>query len=207
MQSESTPKSEIPESILTLCENMISILDAPEKSKEYRDKIKLLLNYLLESPANVYCEDCGLIFFEGLVDTVLNEKRFVDWKMLSFRHCWDTRHKVKVALPMFVAFKAQLIKSPMFFTLIKNLLPIFKFDDFGNVCYYLEVEDLRERLEMRGSKQAFNSSDVNWDRGSRCVCSFCGKNYYDPKKACLCHSDTKPWLPMGEVESIRVKPL
>jgi hypothetical protein len=81
------------------------------------------------------------------------------------------------------------------------------FDEVGQACYYLEVEKLRQRFKEVGGVCAHCSNDENWDAGSSCVCSVCGKEYYDPKETCLCHAELKPWLPLKEVDSIHVNPI
>jgi hypothetical protein len=98
--------------------------------------------------------------------------------------------------------KENRVLASLMKTIRKNALGV---DENGQVCYYLEVEKLRERLRLNGSHRYNLSNDQNWDRNSRCACSVCGKDYYDPKDACLCHSEQKLWLPHGEVESINVK--
>jgi hypothetical protein len=180
---------------------------APSEKADLDLKLAELKKTFLTSQATVYCEDCGLIFYSGFAAPVATEKEFVDWKMLSFRHVWDQGHKVKVYLPYFSALNQMLLKKNKALARImqnirKNALG---FDDSEQVCYFLEVEKFRERLQRNGSHRACLSNDQNWDANSRCVCSVCHKSYYDPKNACLCHAEQKPWLPMSEVNSIQVR--
>lgn len=198
--SENIPKQ--------LLDGISKNLEVSETVKgEWKNKLADLKKQFLTSQATVYCEDCGLVFYNGSADVVSNEDRFVEWKMLSFRHVWDTRHKVKIYMPFFLVGDAMVKqKNPLFAQMIMRIrTQRLGFDEFGQVCFYEQVEDLRDRL--CGSPKSQRSNDENWDVRSRCVCSVCGKSYYDPKDACLCHDESKPWLPMSEVNSINVRRL
>lgn len=182
---------------------------SPNLKDTWQNKLTDLKEQFLKSEAVVYCEDCGLIFYSGIAKSVINEKHYVDWKLLSFRHVWDTKHKVKIYLPFFLAAdKIVENKDKKYSKLINNVRQQFLgFDNFNQVCYYLEVEKLRERLINMGSVKAQKSHDSNWDVNSRCECSVCYTSFYDPKEACNCHSEQKPWLPLNEVELINVRRL
>jgi hypothetical protein len=75
---------QIPDKMLQIVANKLQL------SNGVRDELAFKLTELkkafLGSDATVYCEDCGIVFFYGKVERVACEKRFVDWKMLSFRH-------------------------------------------------------------------------------------------------------------------------
>lgn len=173
---------------------------------EWQKKLSELTQLFLTSEATVYCEDCGLVFYHGLAKPVACEKDYVDWKMLSFRHAWDTRHKVKVYLPFFVAQAAQLnYKNAAMYGFTKQALKGLKFDENMQVEYSLFVEELRSRLVNMGDPCARRCNDENWDARSTCFCSVCHKEFYSPKDACMCHSELKPWLPLDEVKGIVVK--
>jgi hypothetical protein len=194
----------IPEKLLVALSEHLKI--SQQTSSEWQKKLTDLTMLFFNSEATVYCEDCGLVFYYGKAKPVACEKRFVDWKMLSFRHVWDTRHKVKVYLPFFMAQSALLAsKNPAVYGFTKQAMRTLKFDENNQIAYYLAVEALRQQLEDSGDMCINRTSDQNWDAGSSCFCSICGKEYYDPKTACLCHSESKPWLPIKEVESIRVR--
>ena len=197
--------NKIPEKLLEAITNKMEISELGKV--ELQNKLAEFKKLFLTSQATVYCEDCGLVFYSGLAAPVVNEKRFVDWKMLSFRHVWDKQHKVKIYMPYFLAADKMLEKENKYLaklmkTVRKNDLG---FDENEQVCYYLEVEKRREIIRLNGSHRYHLSNDQNWDGGSRCTCSVCFREYYDPKDACLCHSEQKPWLPLGEVNSINVK--
>lgn len=195
-------KSKIPEKLLDTLTKRLEISDS--EKKDFFIKLADLVNTFLNSEATVYCEDCGLVFYYGFAKVVANEEDFVDWKMLSFRHVWDNKHKVKILLPFFSALDIRLTtKDKYLSSIISNIKnQRLGFDEFNQVCYYSEVEKLRSRLV--NTDFVSRSNDENWDLGSRCVCSYCHKSYYDPKEACLCHREFKPWLPMSEIESIHV---
>lgn len=199
MESEKIPQ--------TILQAISKHLNLPEG--EGQKKLVELTRFFLNSDATVYCEECGLIFYSGLAEPVAKEKTFVDWKFLSFRHVWDTRHKVKVFMPFFMVTDKQLeSKNKTLASMIKEIRRnALGFDENDQVCYYLEVEKLRQRLHQNGSYRVSLSNDENWDVNSTCFCSVCKKEYRNPKVACLCHRESKPWLPMSEVESIRVKGL
>lgn len=158
-------------------------------------KINELLKMFEASNGTVYCEDCNLLFFSGKAGTIANEKRYVDWKMLAFRHVWDTKHKVVVQLPFM-----GLATFPL-----SGFVPLIDPQDSTKFLYWKSVEEFRSRLLSRGSFRALRSNDKNWDTGSRCVCSTCGKSYYDPKEACYCCYGTKPWIPYAEADTIKVR--
>ena len=174
---------------------------------EGQEKLVELTKVFLNSDATVYCEDCGLIFYYGKAEPLAKEKAFVDWKFLSFRHVWGTKHKVKIFMPFYSVTDKQLdSKNKSLASMIKEIRRNYLgFDEVDQVCYYLEVEKLRERLHQNGSYRVALSNDENWDVNSTCFCSVCKKEYRNPKTACLCHRESKPWLPLSEVESIRVK--
>lgn len=204
MNENKMEKEEIPPKLLSVIAEHLKLSETEKGSCQ--QKLDELTKIFLTSESTVYCEDCGLVFFYGKAQPIASEKRFVDWKMLSFRHAWDTKHKVKIHLPFFTANAAMLArKSSSAFTFWNYAKHSLDFDDNNEVEYYLEVEKLRDRLE--GTPQGDKKNDENWDANSTCFCSICGKEYYDPKRACLCHSEMKPWLPMKEVESIRVRRL
>ncbi len=161
------------------------------------DQVKLLE----KSDSIVYCSDCGLTFYLGYKNSnkIVFDKRFLDFEMLAFRHSWDTRHTVKISL----AFFKQKLPGVGFFSL-NRFLPVF--DKDNEINYSKIVEDKREWLESVGSERARHSHDENWDAGSRCYCSVCGKSFADPKQACMCCFGQKPWMPYNEVEKINVKP-
>jgi len=198
---------EIPEKMLDVISNKLQL--SSTENGEMQKKLAELKNQLLTSQATIYCEDCGLVFYSGLVAPIINEQNFVDWMMLSFRHVWDTQHKVKIYLPFFLAANQMLFKGNKYLANVQKTIRMqaLGFDKSEQVCYYLEVEKKRERLKLSGSPRASMSNDENWDSGSRCVCSICHKQYYNPKDACLCHAEQKPWLPMTEVNSIKVRRL
>lgn len=158
-------------------------------------KIKKFLQIFRESDAVVLCEDCGIIFFVGKGKNVASEKRFVDWKMLSFRHVWDKHHKVVIYLP-FLGLSVVSLSA--------KGLPVDPLDN-TKVLYYKVVEHLRERMMRAGNPDAYKTFDEKWDLGSQCFCSICGTGYYDPMDACYCCYGSKDWLPFSEVNSIRVK--
>jgi hypothetical protein len=192
-----------------LLEQLIKNFNVSKKEADsWKLKLDELTKLFLNSEATVYCEDCGLIFYSGKAQPVACEKNYVDWKMLSFRHAWDTQHKVKVYLPFFTAQMAELnFKSAAMFGFTKQAFKQLDFDEFNQINYSLSVERLRNNLIASGDGAAFHKNDFNWDAGSRCSCSVCHKEYYDPKAACLCHRELKQWLPLGEVESIKVRRL
>jgi hypothetical protein len=193
---------EIPAKLLAAISQHLEVHETIKN--EWQIKLSELTKVFLNSEATVYCEDCGLVFYSGSARPVALEKDYVDWKMLSFRHVWDTQHKVKVYLPFFLAQAAMIKqKNPAMYGFTKYAVKSLKFDDNMQVEYYLAVEEMRESLA--GTPEFTRTNDMNWDENSSCFCSVCKKEYYDPKKACLCHSESKPWLPLGEVESIKVR--
>lgn len=159
----------------------------PDLDLKLKEQIELFKN----SEAVVVCEDCATIFYCGKAETVAMTREFVDWKMLATRHVWDTQHKVVVFLPYFSM----------------SMFPLSKFTEYidpndnTKILYYKQVEKHRENRPDR----AKNTFDQNWDVRSRCYCSVCFKGYYNPKDACMCHMDMKPYLPMSEVNTIMVK--
>ena len=192
----------------TLLESLATKLKVTEETKHnWQQKLSDLKTVFLNSEATVYCEDCGVVFFYGKTNIVVREERFVDWKMLSFRHCWDTRHKVKVYMPFFLATQAQVSeKNTIASTLIKRFMTSrLDFDEVGQMCFYVKVDQLRKHYD--GTLRGQHTHDENWDVTSRCVCSVCDKVFYDPKAACLCHSEVKRWLPLEEVKGIDVRKL
>lgn len=158
-------------------------------------KFKEQLDIFRSSESVVVCEDCGTIFYAGPTKAVAEEKRYVDWKMLSFRHVWGLKHKVVIFMPYF-----GLSIFPL-----SNFAELFDPQDNTKIRYWLEVERFRQRLIGRGDKRATRTNDENWDANSICYCSTCGKVYHDPKDACYCCFETKPWLPQSEVISINIK--
>ncbi len=178
-------------------ESAISIIKRTLGNKIRGSDLKVLeqLKLFRDSDAIVYCDDCKTVFYSGNAHVVAEEKRFVDWKMLSFRHVWDTKHKVKVYLSYFGLSTVSL----------SQYLPYFDPQDNRIVNYYETVEEKRQTMIEHNDYRAFKSHDENWDSKSRCTCSTCGKSYYDPKDACYCCYGTKPWLPYKEVDTIMVK--
>ena len=193
-----------------LLDTLATNLKISDETKQcWQQKLSDLKTVFLNSEATVYCEDCGVVFYYGKTNIVVREERFVDWKMLAFRHCWDTKHKVKLYVPFFLATVAQVSeKNTIASTLISKFMSSnLGFDDANQICYYLEVERLRKQLVARGSPLVGWKHDTNWDVNSRCICSVCGQVFYDPKDACLCHSEYKRWLPLEEVKGIDVRKL
>jgi hypothetical protein len=184
-----------------------NIADLPETAKsDLQMKFEDMKKVFVNSEATIYCEDCGAIFYYGKAFGVISEQRYVDYKMLAFRHIWDTRHKVKISLPFMVASASTLaVKNPALYAAWKHVRNTLLFDDNDQVEYFRSVESMRERLINSGQPQAYQSNDENWDYASTCICSVCGKSYHDPKRACLCHVESKSWLPMEEVNSIKVR--
>lgn len=158
-------------------------------------KIDEQLKIFRESEAVVVCEDCLELFFSGKTRTIVETKCFVDWKMLAFRHAWDTRHKVVIFLPY---FGVSLIRLSTFNKLISP-------EDNSKVLFYKLVEEKREKYLMNNDARAHKSFDGNWDLNSQCFCSTCGTAYYDPQDACYCCYGSKPWMPFEEVNTIKVK--
>lgn len=163
----------------------------PDKLQQINEMLTLFEN----SEATVYCHDCGLIFYAGTVEKLMEGDKFVDWKMLSFRHVWDLHHKVKVYMPFFKVSAFPLWRLVSRFSSESNMV----------LNYYEEVEAFRRRLIENNDPRYMLTNDQNWDASSRCYCSTCGKSYYDPKEACLCCPGSKRGLPQEEVETIRVK--
>jgi len=152
---------------------------------------------LVESDCAVYCKDCGVIFFMGYktVDLVAFNREFLDFKMLAFRHAWDTGHNVMVSLAY---FKQNITGAK----LLPSLVPAFNEDN--EINYSKSVEQLRERLKLQGSSRAGKSFDENWNGKDECVCSVCKKTYSNPRVACYCCFGQKPWMPYDVVDTIRV---
>ena len=192
----------IPQTILSTISRHFKIPEA-EGQKKLAELTKVFLN----SDATVYCEDCGVVFYSGKADPVAREHLYVEWKYLSFRHVWDTKHKVKIYMPFFLATGKQVeSKNKALASMMKEIRRhALGFDDAEQVCYYLEVEKLRDRFVQNGSYRAALSNDENWDANSTCFCSVCKKEYRNPKVACLCHKEVKPWLPLDEVETIKFR--
>jgi hypothetical protein len=159
------------------------------------DQAKLLE----KSNSIVYCSDCGIIFYLGYntSDLIMNNKQFLDFKMLSFRHAWDTKHIVKISLEY---FKQKIPGLGKIFSL-NHFLPMF--DENNEINYSKVVED--KRKSMVGTKFVKHTHDENWDAGSVCFCSVCKKPYSNPKEACYCCFGQKPWMPYNVVDTIKVK--
>jgi hypothetical protein len=192
---------EIPNKLLEIISTKLQV--NPELKSEWMLKLAELRKQFLTGQAVVYCEDCGAVFFNGKTEDVVNENDFTEWKMLSSRHVWDRKHKVKVYMPYFLATGQMIANAnPFLNMMVKNVLRNLGFDENNQVNYYLQMEGLRERLQLQGSERVNRSFDLNWDNGSKCVCSVCRKTYVYSKDACLCHAELKPWLPMDEVNSI-----
>jgi hypothetical protein len=182
-------------------ENVEPQLAEAEKmlEKRFGHKIPILSiyltqkNLLLNSDALVYCKDCGLVFYYGSATPILETTKYYEFKMLAFRHVWDTQHTVKIALAYFKSapFSMKAMGAP-------------QFDENNEINYSEKVEELREQLRWKGSIKVQNTFDENWDERSKAFCVTCGKEYHDPKDACYCCIGTKPWLPMKEVETLRV---
>ena len=136
-----------------------------------------------------------MIFFQGKAKTVSSEKRFVDWKLLSFRHVWDLKHKVVVH----VSF---LGLSPLS---LNGKVPFIDPEDNMVIRYWMSVENKREVLRQKGDLRFSRLFDANWTKNSKCTCSTCGKSYSEPRLACYCCYGTKPWMPFPEVDKINVK--
>lgn len=158
-------------------------------------KIEEQLNIFRESEAVVFCEDCLTVFCAGNAQTVAETKTFDDWKMLAFRHVWDTQHKVVIHFPYFALSMFSL----------SNYSNLFDPQDKTKVLYYKTVEQLRTSLLMKGDPRANRSNDENWDANSVCFCSTCGKSHHNPKDACYCCYGTKQWMPFSEVDTIEIR--
>jgi hypothetical protein len=148
------------------------------------------------SECQVYCKDCGLIFYFGVGSSgMLMDKRFLDWKMLAFRHAWDTGHKVKVASKYFTGANKVSLK-------VLATFGITGVD--GQFDYSEQVRKLKERYHASGNPRLGRSFDENWTPRDVCVCSVCGETHNSPRDACYCCFGSKGWMPFSEVDKINV---
>jgi ribosomal protein S27E len=178
------------------------VLDAIRRNLEGRVpdvalKLKEQLSIFRNSESLVYCETCGLIFFSGKAKVVAEETRYVEWKMLSFRHCWDREdHKVVISMPYF-----GLSILPL-----GSLVRYFDPEDNTKINYYEKVADKKKHYKEIGHIRAFKSFDQNWldSPNSKCVCSVCGSSYASPRDACFCHMDQKPFLSFSDINSLTI---
>jgi hypothetical protein len=144
------------------------------KLAEIRKKIKLAKEDFLDSLGRVYCQTCGVLFYEGTTDKFMQKDAIItDFKYLAFRHAWNhPEHKV----------------------MVECLVGVFE--------YSKEVEAFRHRLHSRGDMREYNSCDENARiSGMTVACSSCGQTFNDLKEVCYCCLGTKPFLPFQEIEN------
>lgn len=162
-----------------------------DKVPNVDQKINEQLDIFRNSEAVVVCEDCATIFYSGFAKVIAETKKFVDWKMLAFRHVWDTHHKVVIFMPYFGLSMFSM----------SHFNPLIDPQDNTKILYYQTVERLRQNRPDRAKR----SFDENWKDNDTCYCSVCGKRYFNPKDACYCCFESKPFLPKTEIETIRVE--
>ena len=174
----------------------------------------------LNSPTKIFCSTCGIVFYEGSTRKYL-DSLFYDFKMLAFRHVWDTKHSVKIETAYLTLRKNEFRKGIEAYAKGKyeeavrilrhiGFLPLnlvgfdlSRFNPELQLDYSSFVDDLRMKFKNTQDKRLNHTFEENWDDNSSCFCSECKKEYHSPREACYCCQETKSWMPWFEVNSLR----
>ncbi len=186
---------EVPEQVGDFIRRTVAKMNPGIATETINRTISEQLEAFRKSDVRVYCVDCGLLFYVGNVNCLMDD-RFWDWKMLAFRHVWDTNHMVKVTLGYFARQRG----LPRRFLEASGLV-----GSNGDFDYSMHVRKFRDRLEHLYDPRAKRTNDQNWDSLSSCFCSVCEEEYQNPKEACYCCFGQKPWMPYNEVDTIVIQ--
>lgn len=161
---------------------------------------------LQKSNTKIFCSNCKIIFYDGETSKYL-ASLFYEFKMLAFRHAWDTKHRIKIETSYISEHKKEFYKGLQTFSKY-NLLPqgvdLGRFNQNLQLDYTSFVEGLRQQMNDNHDKRLNQTFEENWDLGSTCFCSTCQKEYHSPKEVCYCCSGSKIWMPWNEVNSLKV---
>lgn len=138
----------------------------------------------LTAPAQVLCQTCKMIFFEGTAQKFIDDAKKavqVDYFMLAIRHAWNNQTHNVVTLVVGLDVEA--------------IVP------GANISK--RMSEYRGKLRNRGlTDLCDNNFDTNFMLSKRRVsCSECFGEYRDLKVACFCHQGMKPFIPFNELSN------